>query len=148
MTFRAQKDKKQELIPQCIDDIIRDHREELVLEIVKDHTSLVFWIPYHVHSIKAELDKAILYKRIMPGILEEAYYLAGLIQDGNRIRTVHSASVISVNIWENTVTTEYGESYIVKEFQYEHVESLLLVTICQQLNEEGLGEYYGVPGFY
>lgn len=139
-----------ESAPKSIDEIITKNGHELILEQLNQFSPL-FWLkfPDDIETL-VELDEAIIYKRLVPHRDEETAFLVGMTRYGEEVKSIHTMPVIAITQYENKyiAATLDGRAFMTSNLSFSHIHPVLLITICQKLNEEGLGDKFGVPPFF
>lgn len=136
--------------PKSLNQIITQNGLEMYLELINQFSPL-FWFtfPEDVEAL-VELDKAIIYKRVIPKNDEETAYLVGMKRFGNEITSIHTMPITAITQYESKyiAATLDGKAFMTSNLSFGQIDPILLVTICQKLNEEGLGDRFGVPPYF
>jgi hypothetical protein len=135
-----------DLIPNGIDDIIRQNRHELQLELASSADMMDLQMPFIISNLKGNLECGFIYKRVFPTHRMFTYFLIGRRIGKPASSAVHTSPVIGYDRENQAVFTQSGSHYLIQEFI--EPDPFLLVNLCGYLTSEGVGSYFGVPRVY
>jgi hypothetical protein len=135
------------LFPDKLDDIIKSNRNELRLEYVQVSEITAFEKELPTSPIKAVLEDAFIYKRIITLSVKEPICLVGFSRDEVNCPR-HTSAIRAYDPAKNIFQTNTGSLYQVKNFVEGEAHQNLLLHICASAWSEGWGEHFGVPNIF
>lgn len=132
-------------IPKYLDDIIRRNREFLRLELASPEDMLTLQMPFIISNLRGNIEGGFIYKRVYPTFNKCTYFLIGRRVGGSLSSAVHTSPVIGYDRENQVILTHSGSHYLINEFITP--DAWLLLNLCNRMNLEGLGSYFGVPSF-
>lgn len=142
------KGKLEELIPKSIDNIIRENRDKLRLEIVKKNEMETTHKNLAITNFKGALNDVLIYRRRI--LINDSSSIAaiGLIDTPYGTQLRHTSSIVAYDSDSKVILTHSGSHYVINNFLEGDPNFSFLTFICATLNHEGVGSYFGVPPFF
>lgn len=134
-----------EHIPKDLDDIIRFNREFLRLELASSEEMLMLQMPFIISNLRGNIEGGFIYKRIYPVFNKCSYFLIGRRVGNPLSSAVHTSPVIGYDPENQVALTATGSHYLINQFIAP--DPFLLLNLCGFLQQEGIGSYFGVPGY-
>lgn len=142
------KGKLEELIPKSIDDIIRENRDKLRLEIVQKDEMETIYKNLAITNFKGVLNDVCIYRRRI--LINDLSSIAAIgwidTPYGGKLR--HTSSIVAYDPDSNVILTHSGSHYVINNFLEGDPNFSILTFICAMLHHEGVGRYFGVPPFF
>lgn len=136
-----------ELIPKSLDDIIRSHRDQCSLSLSKsdelDELPMIAEVVVNQKSISAKLNnwRFVCLENIGNGT--KAHILTGTHEAQNRVWG--TSVIVAIDLEHGLALTRSGSIYQLGTKGEGEPEIDILMHICVQLHQWGIGEMLGVP---
>ena len=134
-----------EHIPKDIDDIIRLNRDYLRLELASPEDMLTLQMPFIISNLRGHIEGGFIYKRVYPAFNTCSYFLIGHRVGKPLSSAVHTSPVIGYDPENQVALTHSGSHYLINQFIAP--DPFFLLNLCGFLHREGIGSYFGVPGY-
>lgn len=134
-----------EVYPSSLDEIVRDHRDELKLDVATTTDLQEIDMSFPITNLKGVLEIGYIYKWTHPQLGFKHLFLVGKRVGANETQGLHSSRLIGFDTANQVALTQSGSHYLLQKYIDPKEAPLLLLHICAWLHQTPAGAYFGVP---